>query len=145
MPEGLVLFTRIGELLGKLDSQVAWDEFSKLPGFEQLRDTSPATAESMHEQFTQPLAKERQARLERMPNDHPIDGWNQVSRLEMPALVVGNQLDPMHPFAMATEWAKRLPNARLEQIPSKSESLDCHTEVFRRHLVSYLEALRGYR
>jgi pimeloyl-ACP methyl ester carboxylesterase len=50
--------------------------------------------------------------------------------LSMPALVVGNAEDPVHPLGMAAELARRLPDARLAIVASKDAGEERHrTEV----------------
>ncbi|MBK8050450.1 MAG: hypothetical protein IPK16_27125 [Anaerolineales bacterium] len=38
----------------------------------------------------------------------------------MPALVIGNPVDPTHPLFMARELAAAIPGARFAEVPSKS-------------------------
>ena len=106
-----------------------------------MRQTAPDTANSLLEQFTKPWALERRARLERIPNDAPIRRWEEVERLKMPALVVGNEPDPVHPLEFAREWAQRLPQGRFARVPAKSLDPEGHREVLRREVASLLESL----
>jgi pimeloyl-ACP methyl ester carboxylesterase len=53
--------------------------------------------------------------LRRVPRSLPFEGLDDLSHLDVPALVVAShdEADPGHPRAVAEEWAERLPNARL--------------------------------
>jgi pimeloyl-ACP methyl ester carboxylesterase len=50
-----------------------------------------------------------------VPRSAAFDGLEALERLAVPTLVVGSrdELDPDHPLAMAEEWARRIPGARL--------------------------------
>jgi 3-oxoadipate enol-lactonase len=55
------------------------------------------------------------AALRVVPRSVAFDGIEQLERIEAPTLVVGSrdETDPAHPLAVAEDYAKRLPNARL--------------------------------
>jgi pimeloyl-ACP methyl ester carboxylesterase len=52
--------------------------------------------------------------LQATPRSRPFEGWEDVRRLDFPAVVVGsrNEADPGHPLAVAERWAHELPDAR---------------------------------
>jgi pimeloyl-ACP methyl ester carboxylesterase len=53
--------------------------------------------------------------LREVPRSRPWDGMNRLDGLEVPVLVVGSRddADPLHPLAVAEEYARRLPVAEL--------------------------------
>src|SRR5690606_33946955 len=53
--------------------------------------------------------------LRETPASAPFSGPEELERLDVPALVVGSHddSDPEHPYAVAAEWAERLPQGRL--------------------------------
>ena len=53
--------------------------------------------------------------LREVPRSLPFEGLEQLEGLDVPALVVASYdtADPGHPYAVAREWAERLPQARL--------------------------------
>lgn len=58
-----------------------------------------------------------------VPRSRPFDSLDQLEALDVPALVVGSrdEADPGHPLAVAEEYARRLPRARLVvEEPGKS-------------------------
>jgi pimeloyl-ACP methyl ester carboxylesterase len=58
-----------------------------------------------------------------VPRSRPFDSLDQLDELDIPALVVGSrdESDPGHPLAVAEEYARRLPRARLlVEEPGKS-------------------------
>jgi hypothetical protein len=59
----------------------------------------------------------------------------------MPALVVGNEPDFVHPLSFARIWAERLPRGRFAQVPSKLIDFDRHAEAFRICFSEFLKSL----
>ncbi len=53
--------------------------------------------------------------LREVPRSLPFEGLAELEALDVPALVVASydEADPGHPYAIAEEWAERLPRARL--------------------------------
>ena len=53
--------------------------------------------------------------LRQVPRSLPFEGLDELSHLDVPALVVAShdETDPGHPRAVAEEWGERLPDARL--------------------------------
>lgn len=138
MPENLTLFPCIADLLRQLGPNAGLAEFQKLPGLLSIRRDSPVAVDSLCEQFIKPDAVERSIRLERMPTDCPVDQWEVIESLRMPALVVGTEQDAVHPMSFAQAWAKHLLYARLTQIPSKSEDAVRHAIEFRRCMYGFV-------
>jgi 3-oxoadipate enol-lactonase len=53
--------------------------------------------------------------LSAVPRSRPFESWEGLRALDVPALVVGSrdEFDPGHPLAVAEQWARELPRARL--------------------------------
>ena len=53
--------------------------------------------------------------LREVPRSRPFGDLAELEFLDLPALVVASHddADPGHPYAVAEEWAERIPNARL--------------------------------
>jgi hypothetical protein len=83
-------------------------------------DLNPAWRESLLRITRQRLELHRHpdavARaLREVPRSVPFDGLDELEFLDVPALVVAShdEADPGHPYAIAQEWAERLPQGRL--------------------------------
>ncbi len=140
-PENLQLCPLIVQLFEQHGPEQWQQAYDAHPLVLDLKQQDPLIVDSMRKQFDSSRDIDRRIRLVRMPGDCPIRNWQEIESLDIPALVMGNDNDLAHPIAMAREWATRLPNARFEQIPSKSESLERHTQAARRHVASFLEVL----
>jgi len=64
-----------------------------------------------------------------------------AAELTMPAVVIGTDRDPVHPFSMAERWAECLPGAQLVKIPSKASDPVGHVAAFRRTVHRFLRGL----
>ncbi len=63
--------------------------------------------------------------LEAVPRSRPFERSSELSRLDLPALVVGSrdEPDPGHPLAVAESWARWIPGAKLVVEPPGSSPL----------------------
>ena len=54
--------------------------------------------------------------LEQVPRSRPFESWEELSRLDLPAVVVASrdEADPEHPFATGERYAEAIAAARLE-------------------------------
>lgn len=80
---------------------------------EKWRETAREATRQRMERHEHPLAVARA--LREIPRSIAWEGLEPLSRLEVPVLVVGSRddLDRLHPLAVAREYAVRLPNAEL--------------------------------
>ncbi len=79
----------------------------------EWRDTLLRIARARMERHRHPEAIARA--LREVPRSVPFPGMAALESLAVPALVVAShdEADPGHPYAIASEWAERLPRARL--------------------------------
>ena len=140
-PENLQVCPLIVQLFEQHGPEGWQNAYDQHPLVQELKQKDPLIVDSMREQFDSQQNIDRRVRLVRVPGDCPIQNWKEVESLDTTALVIGNDNDLAHPLEMAREWAARLPNARFEQIPSKSESLEQHTQAIRRHFTAFVESI----
>jgi len=144
MPPNLELIPYIAELLADKEPHDALGEFlsTRKSELKAIARVSSATLKSLCQQFTKTGSIERRLRLKHIPACSPIESWSEISDLQMPVLVVGNDRDPMHPYEFAEEWARNLSQSRLVKIPSKAENLNEHKRSFRKHFLEFITSLR---
>ena len=109
--------------------------------FKDLRERFPEAAAVLRDQFFQERALERRGRLIGIPRDAPIRDWKEVEGLRVPALVVGNEPDRVHPLSYAVTWAERMPLGRFVQAPAKSANFEQHAQAVRAHVSAFLKSL----
>lgn len=78
------------------------------------------------------------AAYRRIPLSTPVDSMDRLRELRIPALVLGNANDPFHPVSIAETWARRLPEGRLQVIPSRFYNAAEHLRQFRAAIQDFL-------
>jgi pimeloyl-ACP methyl ester carboxylesterase len=136
-PANLAAQPEIARLLRTLGPERGLDAFRRSPVRAQFEAESPATAESLDDQFLAPRAVERAARFERLPASVPFDDIESLRRVRAPALVICCERDPLHPMAMAREWAERL-CVRPVLVPPKIEDREAYTAAVREAIARFV-------
>ena len=79
--------------------------------------------------------------LREVPRSVPFDGLEELEFLDVPALVVASHddADPGHPFAIAEEWAGRLPQGRLISEPPGESPLAWQGGKLSREIAAFCE------
>lgn len=137
-PANLHVFPLIARALRDLGPAAGLVAFRQTLEYAALVHDSPDTAQIVTNGFENPRALECVARLERIPHDAPCDDRQLWRTLSVPALVLANHQDPIHPWEFADTFATLIPGATLREITSKSVSLDRHAADLRRHLGEFL-------
>jgi pimeloyl-ACP methyl ester carboxylesterase len=102
-----------------------------------IRD-NPACAASLIAAINRPQSKERATVLYRMVEDKPISAIGKLKKCTIPALVVGNNADPLHPAMIAREICGALANARYFHAPPKYLEPDEHKTAVIKHIEQFL-------
>jgi pimeloyl-ACP methyl ester carboxylesterase len=137
-PENVRLFSMIARLLRDLGAQEGLEQFRKTPEFQIMDRESPECARSLLGQFEQPRAEECVARLERLAGDTPCRDRAAYRQISVPALVLGNRQDPIHPWAFAEAVSQLIPGAEFREITPKSVSLEAHAADVQEALDDFL-------
>jgi pimeloyl-ACP methyl ester carboxylesterase len=109
----------IASLLRRHGPDAGLSAFTATSTYRHLVDASPAAARSLRDQFANPHAVDRAARLVRMPRSVPYARPADLAAIATPAIVLGARRDPVHPLAMAHEWAARLAAADYRELVSR--------------------------
>ncbi len=139
-PEALRPCKRMGELLAQYGPDEGRRRFEQTAEYKTICQTHPVAAKLLGEQFTKALAAERNIRLQSMPLDCPIRNWDEVVEIKVPSMVIGSKNDFTHPFAYAAEWAGRLPQATLEEAPSKEVDSSAYKFKVRADINTFMKA-----
>jgi pimeloyl-ACP methyl ester carboxylesterase len=105
---------------GGVDGFIAAYDHDLDPGW---RDTLLRIARQRLELHRHPEAVAQA--LREVPRSVPFDGIEELEFLDVPALVVAShdEADPGHPYAIAQEWAERLPQGHLISEPAGKSPL----------------------
>jgi pimeloyl-ACP methyl ester carboxylesterase len=138
LPENVTLYTTIAGLIRTLGPREGLAQFRSLPEFMAMEREAPDCARSLVGQFEQPRAVECVARLERLAADAPCSDRTRYGQLRVPALILGNGQDPIHPWPLASSLAALIPGAELHEVTPKSVSLDRHAADVERRINEFL-------
>jgi pimeloyl-ACP methyl ester carboxylesterase len=139
LPENLHVFLAIAQLLRDHGPERGQKRFRTSAAYREMAETAPDAAASLLRQFEHPRAVETLAKLEQLPRDAPIRHRADLARCDVPALVLLNHQDPLHPYALGLELAQTLPQAHMLEIPSKSVSPERHQQAAQHAIATFLE------
>ena len=65
-----------------------------------------------------------------MPSKQPIADGNQLTKIDLPVLVISCHDDPIHPFAYGQWYAEKIPGAQFVEVPAKAvDALGYHDQL----------------
>lgn len=132
------MFTLISGLIREHGAKQGLLEFHRTPQYHEALAKWPDVANSLSLQFQHPHAEESAVKLERIIKDTPHPDRAAWSRVRVPTLVLGNRLDPVHPFEYAEELTRAIPGAGLREITPKGVSLEQHNADVQRWLEEFI-------
>lgn len=95
--------------------------FARTGTYTEVAARSPTAAASLLAQFDAADAARRSVRLARMPWSAPFRSYRELAGVTVPTLVVGAPRDPLHPLALAEQWAAAVPGAVLRTVPARDD------------------------
>ena len=66
------------------------------------------------------------------------DREGELEAIRVPALVLANRHDPVHPFSFGQEMTRYMPGAEFRELTAKSVDVDRHRADYQRHLTEFL-------
>ena len=141
LPENLTILTRVAEYIRTYGAGEGRDRFIQSEDYTRAFAESPDVAKSLISQFEHPRAEETAVKLERIPRDAPGTDRGEWSHINVPALVLANRQDPIHPFAFGAILAAAIPGAEFQELTPKSVSISGHTRDVQRHILNFIRRL----
>jgi pimeloyl-ACP methyl ester carboxylesterase len=133
----------VGELLRHHAPEVARAIFERSETAVALARNAPDNLASLLGFFArEPIAVTAELLL-RISADGPKVTRNEISKISVPALVIGHGSDAIHPLAMAEELSGLIPGARLAVIPPKADGLQAYRTGFRSALANFLKEIEA--
>ncbi len=126
-PANLAAYPRIARLLLDHEPEEARERFRDCAVFGAIAQTSPAAAEALLGQFDAPRARERAQRLTALPAGAPS---RPRPRPTQPVLVLGGDLDPVHPLDLAQQVAADL-GGQFAVVPPRYDAPGPHRDAVR--------------
>jgi pimeloyl-ACP methyl ester carboxylesterase len=137
-PETMELYSVISRLLAAHGENDGLHQFQNMPEYLALRSTAPDNASSLVSFFTRPRPETTISLLSTIPFDGPDVTRLEMAALKVPALVIGNGQDYVHPLSYAKALAAIIPGAQFREITSKSVDKRSYLAEFREALTAFL-------
>jgi pimeloyl-ACP methyl ester carboxylesterase len=142
-PANLRVLVEIGKIIQSNGARKGKNLFIQSELYAKLRSTAPAVAESALGQFDEPRAEECALRLLRIPQDVPNLNRAEWASIHKPTMVIGNRMDPIHPFEYAEALADAIPHAVLVEITPKSVDKARHLQELRENILTFTQKIIG--
>ncbi len=132
------LYGRIAVLIRRHGRERGLELFRQSDDYQRVLDESPDAARSLLGQFEHPRAEETLVKLERIPHDAPCRDLRELGQIAVPALVLANHHDPIHPFEYGEALARAIPTAEFRELTAKSVSQERHAQDVQRFVSEFL-------
>lgn len=139
MPPNSAVFPLIAQLIRRHGAAGGLAAFKRSEAYAEVARVAPDAARSLCGQFEHPRAEETVVKLERIPHDTPSHDRRAWAAITMPALVLANRQDPIHPFEYGAIIAQALPHAEFRELTSKSVSPERHAQETQAFIAAFLK------
>ncbi len=143
-PKNLNYFKMIINLLEKYSPEEAIKYLIDNPDYQDLERKYPAVARTLADQILSENAKDYYYRLISLPNSIPYEDPHELSKITIKTLIIGTELDPIHPFSIARQLTKNIHDSSLYEVVSKSENIDLHVSQIQKLIEKYLSEIGIY-
>ena len=134
----LRVFSSLAEFIRKYGAWEGAQRYQETEAYREVLKKSPDNAKSLLAQFAHARAEETVAKLERIPNYAPRHSREDWKRIAVPALVLANRQDEIHPFEFGEILAQAIPQAEWREITPKSLSIEQHARDVQRFIGEFL-------
>jgi len=121
LPPNLAVFPVIAELLHRHGPDSAEAFFRRTGLYRSLRTASRLGAAGVIEQFRKPDAAARAIRLMELPRNRAFEPAEQPP--SVPTAIIAAPRDPLHPFAVAKLWHRKLTGSTLTELPARDDGM----------------------
>ncbi|MBT3700519.1 MAG: alpha/beta fold hydrolase [Alphaproteobacteria bacterium] len=132
----------IGNWIAELGADGAAKRLLTHPLHVAASSDNPSCAASLEGATARPQAVEAAKVLPIMVADQPFARIGELQNLAIPALVIGNNADPLHPAMIAREISGALANSDYFHAPPKYLEPDAHKAAVSQRIAEFLEANR---
>jgi pimeloyl-ACP methyl ester carboxylesterase len=137
-PDNLAPIREIAALLRSHPLAEGQALFAKSATAERLRVEAPDNLASLLGYFERPDAPAFADVLGDIASDGTGVSQEDAANLAIPALVLGNRRDTIHPLAVAQLMAGALPNAHFLEVPAKAADAEAHLAAVRTVILQFL-------
>ena len=138
-PDNLASIREIAALLRSHSPAEGQALFARSATGERLRVEAPDNLASLLGYFERPDALAFADVLDDIASDGTGVSREDAAKLAIPALVLGNRQDAIHPLAVARLMADTLPNAHFLEVPAKAADAEAHFAAVRTVILQFLD------
>lgn len=132
------IYVEVAQIIRNYGLSEGRKRLQSLPEFQALMSASPDNAKSAESFFTRARPENTVELLSRIPLGSPGVSRDQISRIAVPALVIGSGDDVVHPLSYAEALAELIPQAKLQVITSKTVDAAAYEREFKAALFQFL-------
>ena len=137
-PYNVTMFSLITRLVREHGCVRGKELFLESPGYKETLAKWPDIAASLAGQFDNSEVEDTAFKFERIIRDVPCRDRREWVNIKVPALILANRFDPIHPFEYGMEMARLIPGAEFQEITAKGVSLEQHNADVHRWIDSFL-------
>lgn len=138
LPSNLRPFPVIAQLLADHGPVEGERRFRQGALFARAAAESPVGADALLQQFRHPLAVERASRLVEIPRNRAWSDASEPAEVTARTAVVAAIGDPVHPVAVARQWAELLPEPVYAEVPSRDAGYGAQVAATRQAVTQFL-------
>ena len=135
----------VGRLLADLSPDDAKKRFEVSETARLLAQIAPDNLASLKGFFSREPQATTAALLQSIAADGPGVTAQDLRNLETPTLIVGHEIDYIHPFSYATALSQLIPRSQLVRITPKAVSKAAYLEDLHKAITNFLETFSGAR
>ncbi|OBZ92160.1 alpha/beta hydrolase [Pararhizobium polonicum] len=128
----------VGQLLSQYEPHEALSRFEASAVAKDLAEHGPDNLSAARGFFTREPVTVTSALLTSIAMGGPGVTEDEIRKISVPTLVIGNNRDPVHPVSYARVLAEMIPNASFVEITSKSDSVEAYRHDFKSALEKFL-------
>jgi pimeloyl-ACP methyl ester carboxylesterase len=129
----------VGRLLSELSQEDAKKEFEASEIARLLAEKAPDNLASLSGFFSREPQATTAALLQAIAADGPAVSEEDLRNLEIPTLVIGHDIDYIHPLSYATAISQLIPHSQLVSVTPKALSKATYLKDFRTAVTRFLE------
>ncbi len=114
-------------------------DYKKTKGYAFLSGISDYTTQAFCGYFTEKASLRNYRKFLVLPALAPIESPAVLSKVNLPAIVLANRSDLVHPFEYGTYYQKHIPGAKLYEIASKDADKALHKAAINKYISELLQ------
>jgi pimeloyl-ACP methyl ester carboxylesterase len=130
----------VGRLLADFSQEHARNRFEASETARLLAEVAPDNLASLRTFFSREPQATTAALLQSIAADGPGVSEDDLRKLETPTLIVGHEIDYIHPFSYATALSQIIPRSQLVRITPKAVSKAAYLEDLHKAITNFLES-----